>query len=177
MYESIVAATDGSAPAEKAVRLAGELASAEGRRLILTYVVDSKMSRDELRRFAEAEHLISERPDQRTKEPVVLPHGEAPVPTTLFSGEDVDWVAVENSVGERILQQALEIANEQGARQVEVVLGRGEPAEEILRLAERSQADAIVLGSRGMRGVLGTVLGSVSQKVSSRAERTCITVT
>ena len=44
----------------------------------------------------------------------------------------------------------------------------GDPAAEIIALAEREDADLIVLGSKGMRGA-GRLLGSIPNTVSHRA--------
>jgi nucleotide-binding universal stress UspA family protein len=44
----------------------------------------------------------------------------------------------------------------------------GEPAAEIVAIAQRESADLVVLGSRGMRGA-GRLLGSIPNKVSHRA--------
>jgi nucleotide-binding universal stress UspA family protein len=44
----------------------------------------------------------------------------------------------------------------------------GDPADALLEIAERENADLIVVGNRGMHGV-GRVLGSVPNKVSHRA--------
>jgi nucleotide-binding universal stress UspA family protein len=44
----------------------------------------------------------------------------------------------------------------------------GEPAAEIVAIAQRVSADLVVLGSRGMRGA-GRLLGSIPNKVSHRA--------
>ena len=47
----------------------------------------------------------------------------------------------------------------------------GEPVESILGFADSRDADLIVVGSRGLGRVAGTVLGSVSKEIISRAER------
>jgi nucleotide-binding universal stress UspA family protein len=44
----------------------------------------------------------------------------------------------------------------------------GEPAAELVAIAQRESADLVVLGSRGMRGA-GRLLGSIPNKVSHRA--------
>jgi len=44
----------------------------------------------------------------------------------------------------------------------------GEPAAQIVAIAQREGADLVVLGSRGMRGA-GRLLGSIPNKVSHRA--------
>ena len=45
----------------------------------------------------------------------------------------------------------------------------GDPAEEILKLANEIGVELIAMGSRGRTGLLGAVLGSVSRKVLDRA--------
>lgn len=45
----------------------------------------------------------------------------------------------------------------------------GDPGEEILRIAAREKADAIVMGSHGRTGLLVTLLGSVTEFVLRRA--------
>jgi nucleotide-binding universal stress UspA family protein len=55
-----------------------------------------------------------------------------------------------------------------GDVEVEQHVATGDPAAEIIALAERESADVIVLGSKGMRGA-GRFLGSVPNAVSHRA--------
>jgi nucleotide-binding universal stress UspA family protein len=50
-----------------------------------------------------------------------------------------------------------------------VELANGEPAEEIIRLANIHQADLIVIGSRGLTGMTRIVQGSVSSQVVEEA--------
>lgn len=50
-----------------------------------------------------------------------------------------------------------------GESEVEIV--RGDPSEEIIRLANIYQADLIVIGSRGLTGVKQILQGSVSNQV------------
>jgi nucleotide-binding universal stress UspA family protein len=45
----------------------------------------------------------------------------------------------------------------------------GDPAEEILKLADQIGAELIAMGSRGRTGWVGAVLGSVSRKVLDHA--------
>ena len=47
----------------------------------------------------------------------------------------------------------------------------GEPVDSILAFADSRDADLIVVGSRGLGRVAGTVLGSVSKELIRRAER------
>lgn len=47
----------------------------------------------------------------------------------------------------------------------------GDPAERIIELAQFRKADLIVVGSRGLGAIAGTLLGSVSSKVVHHADR------
>jgi len=45
----------------------------------------------------------------------------------------------------------------------------GDPAAEIIEIADKEKADLIIIGSRGLGAIKGVVLGSVSQKVTHHA--------
>lgn len=53
---------------------------------------------------------------------------------------------------------------------------RGDPASDIVRVANSKNADLIVMGSRGLGDLAGLVLGSVSHKVNQLSDCTCILV-
>jgi nucleotide-binding universal stress UspA family protein len=59
---------------------------------------------------------------------------------------------------------------------VETYLREGDPAEEILRLADDVGADLIVIGTHGRRGLARAVLGSVAESVMRRARCPVLTV-
>ncbi|MBN1432091.1 MAG: universal stress protein [Methanomicrobiaceae archaeon] len=46
----------------------------------------------------------------------------------------------------------------------------GEPAVEIIGIAEKENADLLIIGSRGLGALRGAVIGSVSQKVAHHAK-------
>ncbi len=77
------------------------------------------------------------------------------------------WAVQPDTEARSIVEQA-----EAAARRRDVVAEthalRGEPADALLKVAERVDADLIVVGSRGMHGA-GRVLGSVPNKVSHGA--------
>jgi nucleotide-binding universal stress UspA family protein len=51
----------------------------------------------------------------------------------------------------------------------DAVIAEGQPAPEIIRVAQRRRADLVVLGSRGMTGVKRFLVGSVSRNVARHA--------
>ncbi|MEJ2596794.1 MAG: universal stress protein [Anaerolineales bacterium] len=69
---------------------------------------------------------------------------------------------------ESILQMAIEAVGQiPGEIRKEIL--EGQPAEEILNVANVRKSDLIVMGSRGLGKLAGIVLGSQSQKVVSHA--------
>jgi nucleotide-binding universal stress UspA family protein len=64
-----------------------------------------------------------------------------------------------------------EHAQEAGMKGVraDTVLARGNPAQAILHAAESAGADVIIIGSRGLGGMKGLLLGSVSHAVVQHA--------
>jgi nucleotide-binding universal stress UspA family protein len=66
--------------------------------------------------------------------------------------------------GQSILDAALQILGE-SPFEIRAELGEGPEAESILNFAKNSQADIIVMGTRGMGALKGLLLGSVSRKV------------
>ncbi|TAE60185.1 MAG: universal stress protein [Nostocales cyanobacterium] len=63
------------------------------------------------------------------------------------------------------IEQQLQSYQEQLPVQSELELVSGDPAAEIIRLANIHQADLVVIGSRGLTGMKKIVLGSVSTQV------------
>jgi len=149
MIKTIIAATDGSEAAAKAVALAADLAQKYGAKIVLVHVVEDwgrNRVPDELQSYARLEHMeITERD-------------------------------VRQAAADEILRRAEDDAREHGAADVESLIEEGSPATRILAVAKARGADLIVLGSRGLGDLKGLLLGSVSHKVSHLAEVTCVTV-
>ena len=88
--------------------------------------------------------------------------------------------AIKRSMRERKRRVAmLERIGDQVARlgtAVDHIFAKGDPAEEILRVAERRRADLIVMGSKGLTGLDRYLLGSVSRKVARHASCSVLVV-
>ncbi len=79
------------------------------------------------------------------------------------------------AMAQEVVDEALQRAATHGV-QGDGLVRRGQPARTIVEAAEEVDADAIVMGSRGLGDVGGLLLGSVSHKVSSLARCTCIVI-
>jgi nucleotide-binding universal stress UspA family protein len=73
------------------------------------------------------------------------------------------------------LQEAVELAAEKGV-DVEAVLLKGKPADEIVTYADTIDADLIVVGSRGHGAVASALIGSVSRGVIHESRRPVLIV-
>lgn len=69
---------------------------------------------------------------------------------------------------QEVLQKAVEAIGEVPA-EIHTELIEGDPAESIIDVATTRNSSVIVMGSRGLGGLKGLVLGSTSQKVVSHA--------
>lgn len=58
--------------------------------------------------------------------------------------------------------------------EAEVRAERGNPADTIVRIAQETRVDAIVVGTSGRQGLQHALLGSVAEKVVRAADRTVI---
>jgi nucleotide-binding universal stress UspA family protein len=71
---------------------------------------------------------------------------------------------------------AAAVAHEMGV-QAEAEVLEGDPADRILELARMRDVDLIVVGSRGLGPIAGTLLGSVSREVLQHADRPVLVAT
>jgi len=77
-------------------------------------------------------------------------------------------IRVTKERGRQVLERIRKVVTHRGLT-VHPLLVEGRPAEEIIRAAERTHADLVLLGSRGMTGLKGAFLSSVSRKVARHA--------
>jgi len=88
--------------------------------------------------------------------------------------ENVGLAEMLDALSRQVLGKALEQARLAGAGAIQVESCSGDAAQQIVEIAQREHADAIVVGRRGLGRLSGILLGSVSQKIVSLAP--CIVV-
>jgi nucleotide-binding universal stress UspA family protein len=92
-----------------------------------------------------------------------------PHTSDLFGYEEYEkLVARRELAGQAVLDRGRQQLGETSADVHEELL-EGPPAEAILRVAEARRADLIIMGTRGLGGLRGVLLGSVSHKVIQSA--------
>ncbi len=175
MFQSILVATDSSDHARKAVALAADLAEKYQARLVILHVVDPRQASPDLRHMAEVEHLIKTDPGNRGLNTTLGLPGDWAARMTSLRESAGDTLAVLTAIGEHLLGSARQQVMSRVGN-VETRLEQGDPVQCILDVAERENADLIVVGSRGLSDLKGLLVGSVSHKVGQLARCTCITV-
>jgi nucleotide-binding universal stress UspA family protein len=149
MFSSIVVAVDGSAHAARAVEVAGEIARKFGSAVTIAHAMPKAGSGrvpEELAQFAKLEHV------------------------------EVTEANIMRQVAEQIVGQAQDRLAKLGVTNVKTTVPVGDPATEIVDAARAAGADLIVIGRRGLGGIGGALLGSVSLKVNHLADCPCLTV-
>jgi nucleotide-binding universal stress UspA family protein len=142
----ILLATDGSSEAELATRTAVDLGQHTNSELHVIHVLD----------------IV----------PTALLYPEATDPegvemTDPILVEDIERHAEQR--GREILDEEVERVRSAGGTVAQVHLMMGEPAREIVHLAEDLGAGLVVIGSRGRGGIRRTLMGSVSDSVVRHA--------
>ena len=146
MITKILAATDGSPASNRALALATQLAIQNDASLHLLHVVRKMQVPPELKRMAEVENIDRAR------------------------SSALEFVA------DRILSIAEQRATKTGAKVVRTATASGDPATGIIKHAKKNKIDLIVMGTRGLGGVKGLLLGSVSRKLLNTCEINCLIV-
>jgi nucleotide-binding universal stress UspA family protein len=171
----ILCAIDGSDHAEKAAEWASVLAQKFEAELILLFVAPHRMAPPELRRMAEAEHLV------RPTAPAPLPVSPQPGMPSRWTSEDLSQNAATSAtiyqeLGERLVEGARWQAESAGVAKITGLVEDGDPAHRIVEVAQREGVDLIVMGRRGLGDLKGLLLGSVTHKVAQAASCACLTV-
>ena len=78
--------------------------------------------------------------------------------------------------GKKIIEEAESETKKWGAKDVQSTVVHGDPANRIIEFAKTEGVDMIVIGSRGLTGMKGFLLGSVSHKVFHLADNIYIMV-
>jgi len=177
--KQILVPTDGSTYALKALDVALDLAGAHGATLHLLHVLMRDKEPVDLLRLADlalGAHPdivatlkdLADRPAQELSAEQLMADPARPlhpVPASLLQ-----------DIGTVILEHADAAATKRGIAAQMMPVGEGDIAGVIAAAAHECQADAIVMGMRGLRQVDMVTLGSISQQVCHQAPCTCITV-
>ncbi|KIN73791.1 universal stress protein [Sulfitobacter guttiformis] len=94
----------------------------------------------------------------------------------FYVGANIAQQELLREAAEKLGEQALATAASEGVSKVEMHIGHGDPAHDILDHAEAVGADLIITGRRGLGDLGSFVLGSTSHQISKKAKCACLTV-
>ena len=151
MISNILVAADASAASNRAIIMAAQFAGQHDAELLIVHVIRDMQIPFEIKEIPELE-------------------------TDTFESFNEAREGIMRKIAESVLRDAKEKATSAGAKKIKTAIGTGDPATSILGFAERSKTDMIVIGTRGLGKLKGTVLGSVSRKVTNNAETSCLIV-
>ena len=149
MIGKILVTVDGSEHSMKAAEIASDIASACGSKLIILTVIKTHQSPKlsaELQAYAKLEHI-----------------------------GDADFEAIK-SLSNDLLSRVESSARGKGVKDIDKKVETGPVARTIVAVAKKSEADIIVIGSRGMGNIEATLLGGVSHRVELLAKCSVLTV-
>jgi len=151
MINKILVATDASAASNRALDMAAQLAEQHNAELFIIHVIRDMQIPFEIQEIPELEsQQIESFSEAREK--------------------------IMRKIAENVLKVAREKVEKAGVNKVQTTIGTGDPATSILDFAKRREVDMIVIGTRGLGKLKGTILGSVSRKVTNNAETSCLIV-
>lgn len=147
MFRKVLIAVDGSGHSKRAIAYGAQIAAQNEAEVVLFHVM---------------RHLGSDR-----------------VPPDLEELEHIEHVRLTEadmlrSLAEAVINDAQDLAGKRGVAKVQAVIQDGDPATRILEYSKAHEVDLIVIGRRGLGGLAGLLLGSVSQKVSHAAPCACL---
>ena len=151
MINRILVATDASAASNRALKMAVQFAGQHDADLLIVHVIRDMQIPFDIKEIPELE-------------------------SNTFESFNDARENIMRKIAETILRNAKEKAVKAGANKVQTAIGTGDPATSILSFAKRRKVDMIVLGTRGLSKLKGTILGSVSRKVTNNAETSCLIV-
>lgn len=141
MIKRILVAIDGSEPSNRALDYAVELSAKWNAELTLLAVIHKKM--------------LPIFPDEG--------FGATPLAAAREFGQYQEKM---RNLYQNILSEAIEKINlEHPTLEVKTILEEGRPSATIVNIAETDGFDLIVMGSRGIGGIPGWILGSTSRRV------------
>jgi nucleotide-binding universal stress UspA family protein len=172
MLARILVPTDGSENAQRAERLGAEIAARFGAELLLAHAVVERPDPHELSEIGRVMQSIG----PQSLAPLHMDNLVEMVSKATRAERVHSRGEAMRALGDHMLQRAEERAREAGAERIERHLLHGDAADAIVELARQQDVDLIVVGTRGIGGLRGRLLGSVSREVFQTAPQNTLVV-
>ena len=173
----ILVAIDGSDHSERALDLASRIGKKFDSELTIVHVVYPGPLTEEEIQLAEAEYAAEVDRYLRTKEAEdndVSKQSSLKFPSLRHHQELAG--KIHGLVGDQMVSTAKAQCKEHGVDRINTIVRPGDPVDTVINVAKETEADLIVLGSRGRSPLQSVFLGSVSSKVNSLSSVPVLTV-
>lgn len=172
MFDNILAPTDGSEHAGRAIEAAVDLALKYNAKLVVLHVAIHHGTSQEIT------HILRDStiPAEIQREIDKLQNVSAPIPVGGARGKRTLSPKLEQYLGEFIVKRAVDYATAAGVKKVTSHITDGSPNRRIIEALEQEKADLLVMGTRGLGGIHGYLQGSVSQSVRSHCRCACLLI-
>jgi nucleotide-binding universal stress UspA family protein len=176
MIKTILVAYDGSNHADKALKLAADMANRYRARLVLLHALLRDAPPETIRKLAKPSELPKRLRD------LLRNYEIEPQIAAATAGVGGVYVPVPaprellEAVGKQILDRAEAAAKKAKVKRIARLMVSGDAADAIIKRAKREKADMIIMGSRGFGNLKSLLLGSVSHEVASKSAKTVVTV-
>jgi len=173
--KTVLIPVDGSVHARKAALVGAAIAAKFDARVILLHVLLRNISLAKIYELARTQKVPSDLLEKfKPIAPALYDFG-----LTVSAGvvNPVASTELLIEIGRRILEMEKDVIEGQGVKNVDLVMEDDDAANKVLEIAKNEKADFIVMGRRGLGALEGTLLGSVSTKVSHLAQATVVSVT
>ena len=92
------------------------------------------------------------------------------------NSEDARVPVVSEDMSESYLNNAAEIAHEEGAKHIEIIAKSGDPVNALIEVGRDYNVDLFVVGNKGIHSVRGRVFGSVATELTRKAHGDVVVV-
>lgn len=175
MIKTILVPTDGSSHAKKALDLAADIAEKYDARIVILHILLRYTSASDIEVLCRENAM----PDALAKKLEGLRKARLEMEVAAYEPGPIFMHipdGVLKDVGDLVIENARQRAESKGVKNIATQIVDGSPADKIIAVAEKENADMIVMGSRGLGNITGIFVGSVSHKVSNLSKCTCVTV-
>lgn len=169
MFKSVLLATDGSPNAKRAAAIAADVAATYGARLTLVTIMSPAIMLEDVKAMPQARLMSRAAKEEMRRIYQIIPNSASDVDIRAYIPA---LPSLAQELGEAILNEAQSAASRRKVKTGKIVrlVLWGDAASQIVKQATKSNADLIIMGTRGLGNLRGLLIGSVSNKVIHNAK-------
>lgn len=172
--QKILIAIDGSHHATRAVRLGAMIAAAQSAQVTLLHVLLNGTPYPKICGLAASYGIAAETLEHLRPPSPADYENSMSFPIGMMNAVAPAELLIE--IGRGILEAHKDIVGDYGVRDISLMMEDGNPADQIIEIAERETVDMVFLGHRGLGALSEFFMGSVATKVNHLASVSVVSV-